>query len=173
MIQRTNLLLSATLWFFVACSPAFAQGIVLDPSPTLAPNPMITQGRTLIPDLSSRGTVPYAITRDIFNTTAVEHGRMGLFRRRACITLELDRERLTGTVREGLDRRETAVVWEFSNDYYFPNLEIERRQADVVAWAPFLAVAKVVRGDAARPVAVYADWVKPSELQLTNTGGCQ
>jgi len=171
MIQRTNLLLSATLWFFVACSPAFAQSIVPDPSP--APNPMITQGRTLIPDLSSRGTAPYAITRDIFNTTAAEHGRMGLFRRKACITLELDEVRLSDRVTRALASEDTNVVWEFSNDYYFRNMQVASDTVDVVAWAPFLAVAKVVRGDAARPVAVYADWVKPSELPLTNTGGCQ
>lgn len=172
MIQRTNPLLSATLWFFVACSPTFAQSTVTDSAPALAiSNPRITQGRTLLPDLSSRGTVPYAITRDIFNTTAVEYGRMGLFRRKACITLELDETKLSAPVIAALE--DAAVVWEFSNDYYFRNMEVASDRVDVVAWAPFLAVAKVVRGDAERPVAVYADWVKPSELQLANTGGCQ
>lgn len=172
MIQRTHPLLSAALWFLVACSPAFAASIVADSAATLAvSNPKITQGRTLFPDLSSRGTVPYATTRDIFKTTAAEYGRMGLFRRKACITLELDETKLSGPVKAALG--DAAVVWEFSNDYYFRNMEVASDKVDVVAWAPFLAVAKVVRGDAERPVAVYADWVKPSELKLTNTGGCQ
>lgn len=172
MFQQIHPLLSATLWFFVACSPAFAASIVTDSAATLAvSNPKITQGRTLFPDLSSRGTVPYATTRDIFKKTAVDHGRMGLFRRKACITLELDETKLSASAKAALD--DAAVVWEFSNDYYFRNMEVASDKVDVVAWAPFLAVAKVVRGDAERPVAVYADWVKPSELQLTNTGGCQ
>jgi len=172
MIQRTHPLLSAAFWLFVVCAPASAASVVADYESALAvSNPKITQGRTLFPDLSSRSTVPYPTTRDIFKTTAVDYGRMGLFRRKACITLELDESKLSAPVKSALG--DAAVVWEFSNDYYFRNMQVASDKVDVVAWAPFLAVAKVVRGDAARPVAVYADWVKPSELQLTNTGGCQ
>lgn len=168
---RTGLWLCVAAWLFVAPA-AFAASIITDSaSAPAASNPKITQGRTLFPDWIGPQTVPYRITPNIFKESAVEYGRMGLFRRKACITLELDETKLSAPVKAALD--DAAVVWEFSNDYYFRNMEVASDKVDVVAWAPFLAVAKVVRGDAARPVAVYADWVRPSELQLTNTGGCQ
>lgn len=175
MIQQIRIgsPLLATAWFFVACSAAFAASIVTDSASTLAvSNPKITQGRTLFPDWSGPPqTVPYRITPNIFSESAADHGRMGLFRRKACITLELDETKLSAPVMDALE--DATVVWEFSNDYYFRDMEVASDRVDVVAWAPFLAVAKVFRGDAERPVAVYADWVKPSELKLTNTGGCQ
>jgi len=167
---RISRLLAAACFF--AAPTAFAASIVADSEAALAvSNPKITQGRTLFPDWIGPDTVPYAITPNIFKTSAVDYGRMGLFHRKPCITLELDEAKLSAPVKSALE--DAAVVWEFSNDYYFRNMQVASDKVDVVAWAPFLAVAKVVRGGAARPVAVYADWVKPSELQLTNTGGCQ
>jgi len=174
MISRikTGLWLCVAAWCFAA-PVAFAASIVTDSASTPAvSNPRITQGRTLFPDWIGPQTVPHRITPNIFKEAAVEYGRMGLFRRKACITLELDEAKLSDPVKAALEDA-AAVVWEFSNDYYFRNMQVASDKVDVVAWAPFLAVAKVVRDDATRPVAVYADWVKPSELQLTNTGGCQ
>ena len=148
MIQRNllNLLLA------VACIIAYAT-VAADSS-----NQKIVQGRTIFPDWSGTGgnLIP-SITPNIFEKTAKEYGRVGLFRPKKCITLALN----SGKFEE---KEVEEVVWQFSHDYYFPEEKITSHKVDVVAWATFLAVAQVKFEDEPQPK-IYADWVKIPTLE--------
>jgi len=134
-----------------------------------ASNYKVVQGRTLFPDWNGPGgAVTPQITPNIFTKTAKEYGRMGLFRPKKCIMLNLNRDTLAEQ-ETGLGEKEIeAVVWKFSNDYYFPETSVVSHTIDVVAWAPFVAVAEVKFKGVSEPI-VYADWVETPALPFHDT----